>query len=726
MTTIRRLSLCLLLGCPAVATAQQLEAVPVASGLDRPVKFVQHPTLPHVQLVVEQGGRIRVLDHGALAGDYADLTGSVNSTGERGLLGLAFAPDFAVSRRVFLNFTNPAGHTVIARFRQPTDTVVALDASSRFDLLWPGADRFILQPFANHNGGDLAFGPDGFLYIPLGDGGDADDPLHNAQTPGTLLGKMLRIDVGVPDTDVEGYDVPADNPFVGQIGVLPEIWAFGLRNPWRFSFDDPARGGTGALVLGDVGQVRFEEVDYEPAGRGGRNYGWRNREGAHDHIASPPPAYVPLTDPLWEYPRLTGQSITGGYVYRGTALGSQYVGRYFFGDFAASRVWSLALSVDPATGEATAFAPREHTASLGAAAVNPSSFGVDADGELYVTSYAGSVYRIVVGDLIDNGTFDGALQPNGVPVEWGTWAQPALTDIVFTTEGGRMNFLRPPGSTQAVVLQNTGVPVPALGPIDARFDVGNSDGVRKRISALIHDEDFSEVTVCTFWLDPFTAPRTYRMRTHATEPWTGATISFYAATASGGGFYQLDDVSMRLEPAQSASRTICDDPQAPAGGGSEGGELLANGGFDAGLVGWGLYGEIVAQVVSGVAEFFRPPGTPAGTLLQPTGTPIAQDQRLLASFRQGNSSGVRQRITVLIHDRDFSDLHACTFYLPAGQALSAFSMLTYATASWTDATVSFYPATAGASPSHEWLRLDDVSLTRVTTTTAGTECVEPG
>jgi glucose/arabinose dehydrogenase len=203
---------------------------------------------------------------------------------------------------------------------------------------------------------------------------------------------MLRIDVGVADSDAIGYRVPPTNPFAngGGIGARPEIWAFGLRNPWRYSFDDPARGGTGALVIGDVGQGRWEEVDYEPANRGGRNYGWRNREGTHDYITSRPPAYLPLVDPIHEYDHATGQSITGGAVYRGRKLGPLYQGRYFFADFVQGRVWSLALTIDSATGEARASDRIEHTAELGGRSMlgTISSFGTDADGELFVVSYS--------------------------------------------------------------------------------------------------------------------------------------------------------------------------------------------------------------------------------------------------------------------------------------------------------------------------------------------------
>jgi hypothetical protein len=241
----------------------------------------------------------------------------------------------------------------------------------------------------------MSFGPDGFLYIGMGDGGSGNDPDARAQNPSELLGKMLRIDVNVSDAHPTGFDIPPDNPF--RAGPAPEIWAFGLRNPWRFSFDDPGLGGTGAMVIGDVGQSAREEIDYEPAGRGGRNYGWRNREGTLENVTTLPPAFLPLTNPIFEYDRTVGRSITGGYVYRGTALGAAYRGRYFYADFITGRVWSLALTIHPGTAEATASDVREHTADLGGAPLvaSLSSWGVDAAGELYLVNYsAGTILRI--------------------------------------------------------------------------------------------------------------------------------------------------------------------------------------------------------------------------------------------------------------------------------------------------------------------------------------------
>jgi glucose/arabinose dehydrogenase len=375
-----------------------------ASGLSAPVAFVQDPTNNAVQFVVEQAGRIRIVASGVVQPtDFLDLRGQISSGGERGLLGLAFAPNYAASGRVFVNFTNPAGDTVIARFRRSTTTPSTLDPASRFDLRWPSGLRYIAQPYANHNAGNLAFGPDGFLYIGLGDGGSGNDPENRAQNPAELLGKMLRIDINVADTDANGYVVPSTNPFVsgGPAGVLREIWSFGLRNPWRYSFDMPSRGGNGALIMADVGQGAWEEIDYEPAGRSARNYGWRYREGAHDNVVSVPPVYnaASLIDPIHEYSHSVGQSITGGFVYRGAGLPSVR-GRYFFADYVARRVWSIALTINSTTGEATASARTDHTDDLGGTGVlgGVSSFGLDAAGELYIVSHTNGTIIQMIGD----------------------------------------------------------------------------------------------------------------------------------------------------------------------------------------------------------------------------------------------------------------------------------------------------------------------------------------
>ncbi len=379
--------------------AAQLDSDTLVRGLRNPVAIVADPTDRSRLLIAEQGGLVRVARDGALLDDpFLDLRAEIGTGGERGLLGLALAPDYPESRRIFVNFTNRDGHTVIARFAGHADLPLRIDPASRLDLLWPDGRRHIEQPFSNHNGGHLAFGPDGHLYIGLGDGGSGGDPMNLAQTTDTLLGKMLRIDVSVPDDDPRGYRIPADNPFVDAIPLraLAEIWALGLRNPWRYSFDDWTRGGTSALVVADVGQNAREEINFEPPGRGGRNYGWRLREGRLPYDDRTSAALLPLTEPIHDYGRSQGASITGGLVYRGAALDPSFHGRYFYADFISGRVFSIGLHLD-AAGEATADDEREHTQALGARDTlgMVSTFGQDHDGEMLLANYtAGTVVRI--------------------------------------------------------------------------------------------------------------------------------------------------------------------------------------------------------------------------------------------------------------------------------------------------------------------------------------------
>ena len=382
---------------PESATAQ-LRTQLIASGLSNPVALVMDPVDHSTFYVVEQRGTIRTLRNNTLSPTFfLDIRSVIAAGGEQGLLGLAFPPDAATSRRFYVNFTNPDGDTVVARFTRTTQGTV--DVNSRVDLMWPDGRRFIEQPFTNHNGGHLAFGPDGYLYIGLGDGGSGGDPMNNAQNPNTLLGKMLRIDVNVPDTDPRGYRVPEDNPFVDRqpIAALTEIWAFGLRNPWRYNFDDWTHGGTGALVIADVGQNLHEEVNWEPAGAGGRNYGWRLREGRFPYDTRTAAAFQPLTEPIHDYPRSDGMSITGGFVYRGAALNPMFNGRYFFADYVLGRIYTLGVALDERQ-EARAVDLLEVTNLLGGTAELGliSSFGVDADAELYLVSYSrGRILKIV-------------------------------------------------------------------------------------------------------------------------------------------------------------------------------------------------------------------------------------------------------------------------------------------------------------------------------------------
>ena len=312
---------------------------------------------------------------------------------------------------------------------------------------------------------------------------------------------------------------------------------------------------------------------------------------------------------------------------------------------------------------------------------------------------------------------------------WSPIGTPTPGDFVTTINNGVLEFYRqplPPGTPgQGVVLQAFGVPLAAGAPVTAEFDIGNSSTVRKRISVLLHDLNFSDLQMCTFWLDPGAPLRTYRMRTHTRQAWANATIAFYAAsTGSDGGAYRLDNVRVYSMPGQSVDRTDCVDPTTPAATADpDSGTLLANGDFSTGLAPWGTFGQLTSQIVGGVFQFVRPAGTPAGVVLQTTGVALLNDTRLTATLSLGNSSGVWKRVTVLVHDQDFSDLAACTFWLEPGQPLSVHRVKLFTTKAWGNATVSVYPSNVDLS---EWILLDDVSLQITPSATlAGTECIEP-
>jgi len=423
-----RLGICvvLALSClPAIVEAQALRVAPYLTGLDQPVGLVADPSDDHRQFVVEKPGRLRLAVDGVLQPDpILDITTEVAPDGEQGLLGLAVDPQFATTGRIWVNFTRrPDGATVIARFTRAAGAPFRFDPASRLDLRFFTSPerRYILQPAANHNGGKLLFDTEGFLLAGMGDGGGGNDTYRTAQDPASLLGKILRLDVGVPDVadaaleqreDAErGYRIPAGNPFVDGIPIVarPEIWDFGVRNPWRITLDAPALGGTGALLMGDVGQGAREEVDYEPAGAGGRNYGWPMREGTLTNSASPQgvtAAFLPLVDPVHEYPRTDGISITGGYVYRGRLLGAGFQGRYVFGDL-TNRVRSLRLTVVE-SGAVTTDDVREHTSEVGGLTGSLVSIDSDVHGELYLVFLSGSILRITTtADADRDGIDDG-------------------------------------------------------------------------------------------------------------------------------------------------------------------------------------------------------------------------------------------------------------------------------------------------------------------------------
>ena len=355
-----------------VSGVPALTARLVVSGLRNPLDLQVAPGDRERLYVVEQAGRIRVARNGELqAAPFLDIVSRISSGGERGLLGLAFHPQFATNRRFFVNYTNPRGDTHLAEFR-----------ASSADGADPGSERLLFveaQPFANHNGGGLAFDVSGRLLVGLGDGGSAGDPFGNGQRLDTFLGKILRIDVDAATP----YGVPADNPFRATSGAAPEIWAYGLRNPFRFFVDRP----TGDLYIGDVGQNRIEEIDVGLASRrGGENYGWNVTEGSQCFSPANGCSRAGLTPPVYEYTHAEGCSVTGGVVYRGCRM-PDLAGTYFFGDFCSGLVRSFRL----ASGQATDV--RDWTAGL-RGVDSPASFGTDADGEVYIVDYDGELYRL--------------------------------------------------------------------------------------------------------------------------------------------------------------------------------------------------------------------------------------------------------------------------------------------------------------------------------------------
>ena len=411
-------------GPQALAASAEVNGQLYVSGLSRPVEMVQDPANDNVQFIVEQSGRIRVVENGVLNGtDLLNITGDIGSTSnEKGLLGLAIPPQ-GVGRAdedsIYINHTifpggfGPDNRTVIARYQRTSPGAQTVDEATRVEVL------VISQDFENHNGGRLEFGSDGMLYIGMGDGGSAGDPNNTAQRVDTLLGKMLRINVEVQNPEAQTYTVPPDNPFIGATGALtgtlPEIWAFGVRNPWRWSFDSYGCAATDAMLMADVGQDVWEEInyqsgDYDPTVEADRlNYGWRHREGPapfNTSIPSPLPNFV---EPIHVYSQPTGFSVTGGYVYRGAAM-PQNRGRYFFADFVTSNVWSF----DVTGGVATDL--RNHFNEIFTGGLfygGASAFAQDADGELYIVNYgAGQVIKLVpalgTGDLNGDGVVDTA------------------------------------------------------------------------------------------------------------------------------------------------------------------------------------------------------------------------------------------------------------------------------------------------------------------------------
>lgn len=363
---------------PAPAGWPRISLSRVAGGFVQPVHVAHAGDGSDRIFVVEQAGRIRILDNGVvLPLPFLDISAKVVCCGEQGLLSVAFPPGFASKRYFYVNYTGipvaPAAvaPTVIARYRVSAGNANVADPASEEVILT------IPQPFANHNGGQLAFGPDNNLYIGMGDGGGGGDPMGNAQNPGTLLGKLLRIDV---ESGAAPYGIPPTNPFRGLAGHREETWALGLRNPWRFSFDR----GTGDLYIGDVGQSAVEEIDVQPAGSpGGRNYGWNVMEGTgcFNGAACNPAG---LTLPVAAYDHSQGCSVTGGMVYRGSAFPALQ-GIYFYGDYCTGRIWGLRKNG----------AGREN-ALLAITALPISTFGEDEAGNVHLGNHATGELLMIV------------------------------------------------------------------------------------------------------------------------------------------------------------------------------------------------------------------------------------------------------------------------------------------------------------------------------------------
>jgi glucose/arabinose dehydrogenase len=359
-------------GGPSAGSGARLQEI--VAGLSAPL-YLTAPTGDPRLFIVEKTGAIRIVKDGLLLGEpFLSIANQVTTDGERGLLGLAFDPDYATTGAFIVHYTDLDGNTTLSRF---------LVSSTDPDRADPASQTLVLtaaQPFANHNGGQVLFGPDGFLYLGLGDGGGGGDPGNRAQDLSDLLGSILRIDVrnGAP------YSVPADNPFVGQANARPEVWSYGLRNPWRFSFDR----STGDLYIGDVGELQREEIDVSTAESGagrGLNFGWHIMEGSSCFLGAGCDQ-TGLTLPVLEYNHSQGCSVIGGYVYRGSAIPTLQ-GRYFYGDLCQRSVRSFQFSSGQVS-EQTSWPTLSPPGPL-------LSFGEDAAGELYVLEEGGRVFKIV-------------------------------------------------------------------------------------------------------------------------------------------------------------------------------------------------------------------------------------------------------------------------------------------------------------------------------------------
>jgi glucose/arabinose dehydrogenase len=436
-------------------TAPEIALETVLTGLAQPTS-ITHAGDARLFVTLQRGQIVIVEDGRLLLTSFLDIVSLVSSGGERGLLGLAFHPRYAENGFFFVDYTNLGGDTVIARYRVSASNSNAADPATGVTLLT------IDQPFANHNGGQLAFGPDGYLYIGMGDGGSANDPMCNGQRDETLLGKILRIDVDANVDSPPFYGIPPDNPFAAPGGPRDEIWAKGFRNPWRFSFDRL----TGDLYIGDVGQGAREEIDFQPAGSsGGENYGWKVMEGTAcgGGGSGGCPAGVPacnapgLVLPILEYPHSGGDcSVTGGYVYRSNRY-PRLRGIYFFADYCSGKIWTANRGESGWTSQLSGSVPGITT------------FGEDVSGELYVATEAG-----VLGRIRDS-------SPLNLSIE-------SLDSPAGSARGGEAVVITGSGFLSDTTVSFGGVAAPAVAVLD-------SNGTRLRVVTPPHAVGAVDVVV---------------------------------------------------------------------------------------------------------------------------------------------------------------------------------------------------------------------------------------
>ena len=429
--------LCVCLSLASLLTGQELRTRQITSGITNPTDIQNAGDGSGRLFFVQQSGIVRIFRDGALlAQPFLDIRSKSLPGGERGLLGLAFPPGFAQKQRFYVNYTDLKGDTIIALYRVSANPDIA-DVTSETILLK------LTQPFENHNGGQVRFGPDGYLYIGMGDGGSGGDPMGNGQNLGTLLAKMLRIDV---ESEPGSVRIPPSNPFVNRAGARPEIWAYGLRNPWRFSFDRP----TGNLWIADVGQDLYEEIDFQPGtSLGGENYGWNRMEGLHCYL--PSCSMAGLTLPVAEYPHSQGCSVTGGFVYRGN-ISPGLRSLYIYADYCSGRIWGLER-------RGSVWVNRELLMS----GLTIRTFGEDEAGEIYLGSENGAIYhlegsaapRLNSTAVTNSASFVTGLSP-------GSLATAFAAGVLDSTGIVSANRIPLPSNLQGVSITVDGIPAPVL------------------------------------------------------------------------------------------------------------------------------------------------------------------------------------------------------------------------------------------------------------------------